>query len=149
MYTEKNNMLHRAIKVCIDAHKHQVDKAGELYYLHPMRICFYMDSYEEKIVALLHDVIEDSRYSMEDLKSEQFSSEILDAVLAMTRKGDEDYFDHIDRVLKNKIAKAVKIQDLKDNINLDRLRSANILITETDLVRTEKYRKALDILMFS
>lgn len=97
---------------------------------------------EEKICAILHDLVEDTDYTLDDLKSEGFSEEIIATLSCLTKRKNEDYFDFINRVKENKIAINVKLADLKDNMNLTRLQS----LTEKDFIRLEKYVKAYNIL---
>lgn len=133
-------MLEKAIVIAAKAHKGQVDKTGEPYILHPLRVMISTDSVEEKICAVLHDVIEDTEITLEYLKKEGFSSEILSALDALTKKENEDYSDFIDRVTLNKLACRVKLADLKDNMDLARIKD----LTYEDFERLNKYRNAYD-----
>ncbi len=136
------NNLEKAIKIAIEAHAGQVDKAGKTYVLHPLRLMVQMSSIEQQIVAVLHDVIEDSKYTFDDLEKEGFDEKIISALQALTKKNGEDYDNFIMRVMQNKLATIVKIADLKDNSNLNRIPNP----TEKDLERVEKYIKALNSL---
>ena len=135
--------LERAIEIAVLAHKGATDKAGFPYILHPLRLMFAVDDTEAKIVAVLHDVVEDSkpphRWGMEELKAEGFSTGVLEALDCVTARHDEAYEVFIDRILPNPIARRVKIADILDNMNLVRLGRE---ITEKDVVRLRKYQRA-------
>lgn len=135
-------MLASAIKLCYEAHKNQVDKGGSPYYLHPIYVALNMESEEQKIVALLHDVIEDTEITIDDLRKKGFSEKIIEAVDAITKKG-ESYEEYLKKVKDNELAKAVKIEDIKNNMDVSRLKE----ITEKDISRIEKYKKALAYLL--
>ena len=135
-------MLEIAREVCKKAHAGQVDKAGVDYYLHPFAVADMCQTEEEKIVALLHDVVEDTDVTLKDLADLGFNQRILDAIDALTHASDEDYFDYIARVKKNKLATAVKINDLTHNSDLSRLTN----ITPKDMARVEKYSRCIAIL---
>lgn len=133
-------MLDRAIIIASTAHLGQKDKAGEPYILHPIRVMFSRKTEIERICSVLHDVIEDTNITLEQLKNEGFSEEILSALDALTKRDGEDYDEFIDRVLRNKIDCYVKLADLSDNIDLKRINNP----TEEDLERVKKYRRAMD-----
>ena len=135
-------MLASAIKLCYEAHKNQVDKGGSPYYMHPIYVALNMESEEQKIVALLHDVIEDTEITIDDLRKKGFSEKIIKAVDAITKKG-ESYEEYLKKVKDNELAKAVKIEDIKNNMDVSRLKE----ITEKDIARIEKYKKALAYLL--
>ena len=120
------------------AHAGQVDKAGEPYFNHPKRVANNFAGEEEVIVALLHDVVEDTDITLEHLKAEGFSDTVLEALDAITKREGESYDDFINRVKENPIALVVKLADLKDNMDILRLPA----LTETDLQRVAKYHKA-------
>ncbi len=128
-------MLSKAIIIATEAHLGQVDKGGEAYILHPLRVMMSIKDYEHKIVAVLHDVLEDTLVSAEDLRLEGFNEKIIEALIHLTRRDNESYEEFIDRVIKNPIARAVKLADIKDNMDLSRLENP----TEEDYVRLEKY----------
>jgi len=138
----ENNNLEKAIEIAKKAHLGQVDKAGTEYIQHPIRLAEKVESLEEKTVAMLHDVVEDSDYSFEDLKKEGFSQEIIDAIESLTKREGEEYFDFIKRVKLNHLATKVKIVDLIDNSNLSRIPNPS----QTDIERVEKYKEALKFL---
>ena len=131
--------LERAIEIAKQAHAGQVDKAGADYIGHPLRVMEMGRTEDEKIVGILHDVVEDSDWTFEMLEEEGFSSEIIDALRCVTKLSeDENYDDFIDRVLTNTLAVQVKINDLIDNMDVKRL----IKVTDKDIERIHKYMKA-------
>jgi (p)ppGpp synthase/HD superfamily hydrolase len=135
--------LERAIEIAVLAHKGASDKAGSPYILHPLRLMFSVEDVEAKIVAVLHDVVEDSkpphRWDMQDLKREGFSANVLEALDCVTARPDESYDAFIDRILPNPTARRVKVADIVDNMNLLRLGRE---ITDKDVVRLRKYQRA-------
>ena len=134
--------LNKAIQIALDAHKDQVDKGGQPYILHPLRLMLQMPTEKLQIIAVLHDVLEDSKYTVSDLKNNGFSSNIIIALQALTKKTGEDYFDFILRVNKNVLARQVKKADICDNLNLKRIKNPS----KKDLERVKKYKKALKFL---
>lgn len=135
--------LDNAIKLAIDAHAGQVDKSGEPYILHPLRVMLSMKAEDERIVAVLHDVVEDTPWTCEDLYWQHgFKPEIVMAVAALTRGKNEEYFDFIRRLEPNAIARAVKIADIRDNLDPSRGLPTDAKANE----RIEKYRRALEVL---
>lgn len=131
-------MLEKAILIAINAHQGQTDKAGESYILHPLRVMFSRKNETERICAVLHDVIEDTDVTLDYLRDEGFSEEVLSSLDALTKRNDEDYNEFIDRVIRNNIACHVKLADLCDNMDLSRIKNP----TKKDYQRIEKYRKA-------
>ena len=111
-------LLQRALEIAIEAHEGQTDKAGRPYIEHPLRVMAMGGCDEERIVGILHDVVEDSSWTLLQLKEEGFSDDILDAVDALTRRSDETYDRFIARVARNKLATAVKLSDLTDNMDI-------------------------------
>ena len=138
-------MIDLALRLCYEYHKGQTDKAGAPYFLHPISVALRVTTESEKITALLHDIIEDTELTLSDLRNFDFafSDEVIEAVKAITKDPNEDYFEYIYRVKKNPIATAVKIADLKHNLDLSRLSE----VTDKDRRRAAKYRKALKILV--
>lgn len=132
-------MLNKALDIAYKAHWGQTDKAGTPYKLHPTRVALHCQTEDEKIVALLHDVVEDTSMTLEELKAQGFSNEVLAALKCLTQIEDEDYQTFIQRVATNPLAVKVKIQDLKDNMDLSRLDGKPHWKMET-------YKKALDYL---
>ncbi|MDP8162561.1 guanosine-3',5'-bis(diphosphate) 3'-pyrophosphohydrolase [Pasteurella skyensis] len=129
--------LLRAFLIALNAHKGQFDKAGKPYITHPIRVMFGVKGYKEKIVALLHDVVEDSDYTLRYLEN-YFDKDIIKAVDLVTKKEAQEYREYLSQLKENKISKAVKLSDLRDNMNLKRIKN----ITQKDLDRLEKYKKA-------
>lgn len=127
-----------ALQIAKKAHEGQVDKAGKDYILHPMTVASYMDTDTEKAVAYLHDALEDTDASVDELRN-MFSTEIVDAVITLTRNKDDSYFEYIQKVSKSKLAKKVKAADLLHNLDITRIKEP----TERDFKRLEKYKKAI------
>ncbi|HEX2490882.1 MAG TPA: HD domain-containing protein [Blastocatellia bacterium] len=130
--------LERAILIAAQAHLGQRDKAGAPYILHPLRMMMRMESEAAMIAAALHDVVEDSDWTLEQLRGEGFSEEVLQAVDCLTSREGETYDEFISRVRASAIARQVKIADLEDNMNVKRIGE----ITPKDLARIEKYHRA-------
>lgn len=136
--------LAEAITIAATAHDGQTDKAGQPYILHCLRVMLEMENDADRIVAVLHDVVEDSRdWQMTDLFG--FGPGAIEALDALTRREGEDYFEYIDRLKLVPQAVRVKLADLRDN--LDPARIANP--TAADIARSRKYRKARAILVNS
>lgn len=133
-------MLNKAIEIANRAHKGQVDKAGAPYILHPLRVMMTRDNEIERICAVLHDVIEDSDVTFDNLRREGFSEEIIEVLNCVTKRAGESYDDFINRILGNEIACRVKLADLCDNMNISRIKNP----TEQDEERIKKYRDAAD-----
>lgn len=127
------------------AHLGQVDKGGRPYIMHLLAVSERMERTEEKVVALLHDIVEDTACTLTQLTTFGFSDEIVQAVDALTRRSDEIYMTYIERLSKNPLALTVKIEDLKQNMDLSRLH----IVTKRDLSRNKRYQKALDYLIAS
>ena len=138
----KQSQSEKAYEIAKRAHLGQVDKAGEDYIKHPQKVASFVKSDEEKAVAYLHDVIEDTELTLEDLHEYEFSKEVIEAVDIITKKKGEDYQSYLNSVKKNKLARAVKLVDLRHNSDLTRLTK----VTEKDIERKEKYQKAIDFL---
>lgn len=139
IYTHKTKM---ALKLCFEAHKEQKDKSGMPYVFHPFHLAEQMKTEETTIVALLHDLVEDTNYSIEDLVNMGFDKVVTDAIALMTHADDVDYMDYVRKMKENPIAKTVKLADLKHNSDLTRLD----VIDENALIRREKYLKAIKLL---
>ena len=138
----KQSQSEKAYEIAKKAHLGQVDKAGEDYIKHPEKVASFVKTDEEKAVAYLHDVIEDTELTLEDLHEYEFSKEVIEAVDIITKKKGEDYQSYLNSVKKNKLARAVKLADLRHNLDLTRLTK----VTEKDIERKEKYQKAIDFL---
>ena len=132
----------KALKLCFEAHKNQIDKSDMPYVFHPFHLAEQMNTEETTVVALLHDVIEDTDYTFEDLRNMGFNDSIIDALTLLTHDNEVEYMDYVKEIKKNPIAKAVKLADLKHNSDITRLDK----ITEKDLARREKYLKAMAFL---
>lgn len=137
--------LEKAIALAAKKHAGQLDKAGQPYILHPLRLMLNVEEPEQKIVAVLHDVLEDTDTTVVDLISLGFSQNVIDAVVALTKKQGESRLDAAKRVIKNSLAKAVKLADLADNMDLTRIKSP----TTQDYLRLEEYQKVKEFLMNS
>jgi len=141
--------LERAIEITARAHAGQVDKAGEPYILHPLRIMLRMSGYEERIAAVLHDVVEDTPFTFDDLISEGLNGAALEAVRLVTKDPAVDYKieahlqGYLQRIKKHSIARAVKLGDLEDNLNVLRLRT----VTEKDRARLDRYLESRRFLL--
>ena len=134
--------LTTAIKIACDVHADQRDKAGEPYILHPLRLMQRFKDKSTMIVAVLHDVVENSQHDLNFIQAQGFDKSILEAVYAITKRKNEAYKDFIERLSLNDMAVKVKIEDLKDNLDLTRLKN----IVDKDLERIDKYHKALTFL---
>lgn len=115
------NLLDRAALICVTSHAGQRDKAGQAYFQHPMRVAMRCRTPEERIVALLHDVIEDCGVSTDDLLREGFPREIVECVLSVTKIPGESYMDFVARAKRDPIGHIVKLHDLEDNLDVFRL----------------------------
>ena len=131
--------LVRAIEIATEAHRGQVDKAGNDYIQHPLRVMEAGKTTDEKIVGVLHDVVEDTDWTFEKLAAEGFSNEVIAALRCVTKLSEEEPYDEfIKRVKANPLAVAVKLNDLSDNMDIRRLDE----LTEKDFKRLQKYHKA-------
>ena len=133
---------HIALKIARKAHKGQVDKAGVDYIQHPIAVAHMLLTDEEKAVAYLHDTLEDTEYTAQDLLDAGINDDVVTAVVIITKKQGQEYFEYLSAVKSNVLARAVKIADLTHNMDLSRLQ----IVTEEDILRIEKYRKALSFL---
>ena len=136
--TNTSTLLEKALQIASDAHIYQVDKAGMAYIFHPIRVANRCSTNEERIVALLHDTIEDTEVTAVYLLMEGFPRNIVDAILSVTRNENESYEDFIKRSRLNPIGRQVKLHDLEDNMDITRLNE----LTEKDIYRLNKYLKA-------
>lgn len=139
------NLTKKAMKIAFEAHKNQVDKNGMPYIYHPIHLAEQMDDEETVCVALLHDVVEDTDISLEDLKQEGFSEEILKALKLMTHDDFVPYMDYVKKIKTNPIATKVKLADLKHNSDLTRLD----IVDQKAIKRAEKYKEAIEMLIQS
>ena len=149
--------LENAIKIAVEAHTGQVDKGGSPYILHPLRVMLSLDKEEERIVGVLHDVVEDcAGWSWERLEAEGFSEEIIQALKSVSKTPEEEaeyqslpedqrldhYLQFIERAKANKIGRNVKAADIRDNLDISRIDD----ITVADIQRLKRYSKALRLL---
>ena len=132
----------KALKLCFDAHKDQVDKGEAPYVFHPFHLAEQTVDEDETVVALLHDAIEDTDYTLDDLKNMGFSDAVCEALSYLTHDDSVPYMEYIRKIKKCKLASTVKLADLKHNCDLTRLD----LASEKDLSRIEKYKEAIKIL---
>lgn len=135
--------LERAIEIAARAHAGQVDKAGQPYILHPLRVMLAVKLHDERIAAVLHDVVEDTTVTIEQLRSEGFSAAVLDAVLALTKTKGEGRLSAATRAAQNAIARAVKLADVADNMDLRRIAEPS----ERDFARIEEYKQVRALLL--
>ena len=134
IYTE---MTKKAIKLMFEKHKDQVDKSGMPYVFHPFHLAEQMDDEETTITALLHDIVEDTNTTFEDLRKLGFSDNVINALKLMTHDKNVDYFEYVKNISKNPIARKVKIKDLEHNMDTSRLDE----VTDKDIERVKKYKK--------
>ena len=153
--------MQRAIEIAVEAHKGQLDKAGNLYVLHPLRVMMNLDTEDEKIVGVLHDVVEDCEgWTWDRLRSEGFSEKIINALQSVSKRPDEEvefsrlketgsedavrqhYFAFIRRAGANEIGRKVKAADIADNLDISRIKT----LSNEDMIRLRRYEEALNIL---
>ena len=139
IYTEHTN---KALRLAYEAHKGQYDKSGVPYVFHPLHLAEQMDDEESIVAALLHDVVEDTAYSLADLQAMGFPEKALEAVALLTHDPAEPYLSYVARVKENPIARRVKLADLRHNSDLSRIET----VTAWDLERVEKYAAAIRLL---
>ena len=135
--------LENALAIAAAAHAGQIDKAGQPYILHPIRVMLSVENGDERIAAILHDVVEDTPVSFDDLESEGFSAAVVDAVRALTKTEGESRIEAALRAVKDPIARQVKLADVSDNMDLSRIASP----TEKDYARLKEYERVREILM--
>lgn len=131
-----------AYKIAKKAHKGQIDRAGVDYIKHPETVANFVTTDEEKIVAYLHDVIEDTNVTLKELKTYGFSEVILEAIDIITKKKGQTYQNYLELVKTNELARIVKLADLRHNSDLSRLKEINPI----DIKRREKYLSAIKFL---
>ena len=132
----------KALRLCFDAHREQVDKTGLPYVFHPFHLAEQMKDEYTTVCALLHDVVEDTDYTLDDLRGMDFPDEVVDALALLTHDPAVPYMDYVKEIAKNPIARKVKMADLRHNSDLSRMDEVN----EWAVKRTAKYMKALDYL---
>ena len=141
IYTQ---LTKKALRICFDAHKEQIDKTGMPYVFHPFHLAEQMTDEISTVCALLHDVVEDTDITLKDLRDMGFPNEVIDVLTLLTHKETVPYFDYVKEISKNPIAKQVKLADLKHNSDLSRF--AGNEIDSYALQRNEKYKKAIAML---
>lgn len=134
----------KALRLCFDAHKEQTDKTGMPYVFHPFHLAEQMTDEISTVCALLHDVVEDTDYTIEDLANMGFPSEVTDALRLLTHDPAVPYMDYVCMIAENPIARQVKLADLAHNSDLSRMEPDEI--DDWALARTEKYKKAIALL---
>ena len=139
IYTD---MTKKALKLCFDVHKEQVDKSGLPYVFHPFHLAEQMETEDTTIVALLHDVVEDSDLTLDDLRQMGFGDAVIAALALLTHDPAVEYMDYVRAIKDNPIARAVKLADLRHNSDLTRLDT----LDEKALARREKYLQAMALL---
>ncbi|MBL1225376.1 HD domain-containing protein [Enterococcus sp. BWR-S5] len=131
-----------ALEIAKEAHKDQKDKAGVDYIQHPIFVASLVDSEEEKAAALLHDVIEDSDFTLSDLLERGVPGEVLQAVSILTKSKQLSYQQYLERVKSNELARKVKLADLRHNSDISRIQNPS----EIDFERIKKYNAAIEYL---
>ena len=139
VYTD---LTKKAMRIAFDAHKEQVDKGGMPYIYHPIHLAEQMDDEDSTCVALLHDIVEDTDITFDQLSKQGFPAEVIDAIKLMTHDEGVPYMDYVKQIKSNDVAKKVKLADLKHNSNLSRLNNIDNKTKE----RVEKYRQAIKLL---
>ena len=139
IYTD---LTKKAMKLCFVVHKEQVDKSGLPYVFHPFHLAEQMDTEETTVVALLHDVVEDSELTLDDLRQMGFGDAVIAALALLTHDPAVEYMDYVRAIKDNPIARAVKLADLRHNSDLTRLDT----LDEKVLARREKYLQAMTLL---
>tara|TARA_R110002096_G_scaffold197544_1_gene380954 strand:- start:212 stop:640 length:429 start_codon:yes stop_codon:yes gene_type:complete len=136
------SILVTAIQIAVQAHGETLDKSGQPYILHPLRVMMAQMSDVSRIAGILHDVVEDTNVTIDDLRSAGIPEESLTAIVMLTHEESEPYEEYINKLYQNHIAKSVKLADLLDNMNVLRLPG----FTQKDLGRLAKYRRAYEFL---
>ena len=130
------------MKLCFRAHKEQTDKSGIPYVFHPIHLAEQMGDEDTAVVALLHDVLEDTDYTLEDLRAMGFNQNVIEAIRLMTHAEGVPYLDYVAKIKENPIARAVKLADLAHNSDLTRLDT----VDEKAMARAQKYARAIRLL---
>ena len=137
-----SDLTKKALKISFNAHKNQVDKSGMPYVFHPFHLAEQMDDEYSVCVALLHDVVEDTQYTIDDLVNMGYPEQVIEAIKLLTHDKNVPYMEYIFALKNNKIAKAVKLADLEHNSDLTRLN----VVDAKALKRVEKYKQAKALL---
>ena len=133
------SLLERAIALAVEKHAGQTDRVGAPYILHPLRVMFRVEGDLDRTVAILHDVVEDTDVTFDDLRAMGFSEAVIAALDGVTRRDDETYEEFVERSAANPVSMRVKLADLEDNMDLRRLVQP---LREKDLERLNRYRSA-------
>ena len=132
----------KAMKLCYEAHRDQTDKSGIPYVFHPIHVAEQMTDETTTVVALLHDVVEDTDYTLDDLRAMGFGEEAIDALALLTHREHVPYLQYVSQIKDNRTARAVKLADLRHNSDTSRLDE----LDEKAMARLEKYKAAIEIL---
>lgn len=130
--------LEEAIALAARAHRGQVDKAGQPYVLHLLRVMFRVETEQERIAAVLHDLVEDTGHTFDDLRALGYPAEIVEALDCLTRRAEESYEQFVERAAANPLARRVKLADIEDNMDIRRYTA----LAERDLERLQRYLRA-------
>jgi (p)ppGpp synthase/HD superfamily hydrolase len=134
--------IEEAIRIAVEAHRGQKDRAGAPYILHPLRLLFRVQTDAERMAAVLHDVVEDSPWTLDDLRARGFAAEVVDAVDHLTRREGESYERFVERAAEHPVARRVKLADLEDNLDVRRIGH----VGEADAERLNRYLRAWRLL---
>ena len=135
--------IEKAIEIAALAHAGDIDKAGAPYIFHPLRLMLAVNTHNERMAAVLHDTVEDTYITFNDLKDAKFPQEVIDAVDSLTKREGESRLDAAARAVKNPIARVVKLADVSDNMDLSRISNP----TEKDFARIEEYEQVKKLLV--
>jgi len=141
IYTE---LTKKALSLCFEAHKEQKDKTGLPYVFHPFHLAEQMDDELSTVCALLHDVVEDTEYTLDDISAMGYPGEVTDILALLTHEEGVPYMEYVAKIAQNATAKKVKLADLRHNSDLSRLAPGQI--DEWALARTKKYEQAIKLL---
>lgn len=142
MSTNNRSLIERAVAIALEAHAGQVDKAGAPYILHPLRLMTQMQTEEEQLAAVLHDVVEDSDFTFETLQEAGIPEEVIETLKLLTHQETDSYEAYVSKIKPHPVARKVKLADLTDNMRLDRIPHP----TEKDVARLQKYAQAIQLL---
>ncbi|HEU4557209.1 MAG TPA: HD domain-containing protein [Longimicrobium sp.] len=130
--------IEEAIRIAVEAHRGQQDRAGAPYILHPLRMMFRVQTDADRMAAVLHDVVEDTTWTLDDLRARGFPDEVVEAVDHLTRRPDESYEAFVERAAAHPVARRVKLADLEDNLDVRRIGN----VAESDAERLNRYLRA-------
>lgn len=140
-----SDLTKKALRLSFEAHKDQVDKSGMPYVFHPFHLAEQMNTEETVIAALLHDVVEDTDYTLEEIAGMGFPQSVIEALALLTHDSRVPYMEYVAKTKENPIAAAVKLADLRHNSDVSRLDA----VDEKAVKRMEKYKKAIALLEYS